>query len=490
MVARKLKNINTNSLPSNSNDNAVSSIAQLEVMAAPLWGGQLNHSSNELVQKITNTFNYDKRFYSIAIDSIKAQLRMNVKREAIPDTHGKKLIEALDQIKKEFSEGKSSFDGNIKNIYEHIHSRVNALAGASVDYFNVARSNTNQSAGDFRLWVREAYDKIDSSLQNLQAALIDKSEETVKTIFPVTTNGQLTQPSSLGHYLMAFVEMFARDRSRIKDNRKRMNESPYASGDAVGNSFNLNREMVSRILGFDKACNNSIDAISDRDFAFDFMSLAAISSIHLSRLAQDLISWHGTQNSYISFPNEFVNQSEVIPYRRDPEALTAIRGKSSQALGALAGVASAMKNLSLEFSNDYSEICNPVIESYDTLLNSINAMSVLISNFTINRKQMKEAASQSFSTALDLVDWLIQNTGANYKQAQAKSRQLIEFAIKKGKKLSLLELDEIKSVEPKANDDIYSVLIPSRAIISRRSGNGSNPVQIRKAIRAARRNHL
>jgi argininosuccinate lyase len=289
---------------------------------------------------------------------------------------------------------------------------------------------------------------------------------------------------------MAYVEMFARDRSRVKDGRKRMNESPFASGELVGNAFNLSREMVGRILGFDKACSNSIDAINDRDYVFDFLAFVSSCAVHLSRLAEELIYWHNTNNNYIAFSNAFVSQSQVLPYRRDPEVLGGIRGKAAKAIGSLTSSLSAIKNLKLAYANDYNELCEPVIDSYDSLLNSLNAMAALIADFTINRKQMKEAASSNFSTAIDLVDWLIQNAGLTPNKAQDKSRQIIEYAINKGKKLSLLEIEELKAIEPKITDDVYSVLIPSRAMISRRSGNGSNPVQIRKAIRAARRNYL
>lgn len=489
MVARKLKNLDTNLEAGSSNDN-LSSLIQVEgEMAIPLWGGH-SKGKNEPTQKIISTANFDKRLSAVAVESMKAQIKMHVKRNIIPESAGKAIAEALEIIKKELIDGKFVFDESAKNIYENIYSRVKHIAGNAVEWLNVARAQSNQTTGDFKLWVRDAYDTLDSSIQNLQAALIDKAEENVKTIFPGIAHDQLTQPASFGHHLMAYVEMFARDRSRVKDGRKRMNESPFASGELVGNAFNLSREMVGRILGFDKACSNSIDAINDRDYVFDFLAFVSSCAVHLSRLAEELIYWHNTNNNYIAFSNAFVSQSQVLPYRRDPEVLGGIRGKAAKAIGSLTASLSAIKNLKLAYANDYNELCEPVIDSYDSLLNSLNAMAALIADFTINRKQMKEAASSNFSTAIDLVDWLIQNAGLTPNKAQDKSRQIIEYAINKGKKLSLLEIEELKAIEPKITDDVYSVLIPSRAMISRRSGNGSNPVQIRKAIRAARRNYL
>jgi argininosuccinate lyase len=327
-------------------------------------------------------------------------------------------------------------------------------------------------------------------LQNLQAALIDKAEENVKTLFPGESHNQLTQPNSFGHHLMGYVEMIGRDRSRIKDARKRLNESPYGSGEVAGNNFNLNRDMVSRILGFDKVASNSVDAINDRDYAVDFSAFASTCAMHLSRIAQDFINWHNTQNGYISFSEAFVVQSQVVPYKRDPEFLEVIRGQAGKIYGGLVNILVVLKGLNLSYSCDLEQVAEPVMQSYDQLLNSINTMAAAIADFKIDRKKMKEAASQSFSTALDLVDWLVQNADMSLSQAQAKSREIIEYAIEKGKKLSLLEINELKSFSAKITEDIYSVLIPSRAMISRRSGNGSNPVQIRKAIRIAKRNYL
>jgi argininosuccinate lyase len=472
----------------NSNDNVVSSIAK-EALATPLWGGHFSKGANKFTQKLVATLGQDRRYYSVAIESLKAQMRMVFKRNVVAEAEGRVVIEVLDKLKKEIVDGKFVFDEG-KDIYECIYNKLKKANEKAAQWLNVARSSSNQVAGDLKLWVRDAYDTLDSSLQNLQAALIDKAEENVKTLFPGYSNNQLVQPISFGHFLMAFVEMFGRDRSRIKDARKRMNESPFVAGEIAGNSFNVSREMVARSLGFDKASSNSIDAIASRDFVVEFLSFAATSSMHLSRIAEEMLRWHNSQNNYIAFSNEFVTQSQVVPYKRDPEAVEMIRGKASKIYGALVCVLTTLKALPVQFSSDLKDLSEPVFESYDTLLNAVNAMSALIADFKINRKQMKEAASHSYSTAIDLVDWLIQNIGYTPEKAQEKSRQIIEYSINKGKKLSLLDLKELKAIEPKITDNIYSVLIPSRALISRRSGSGSNPVQIRKIIRAARRNYL
>lgn len=491
MVVRKLKSV-PSSTPdlSGSNDNISSSVSQLEAMATPLWGGHYIKGGNEFTHSLTSSLAYDKRFYSVTIESLKAQIKMHIKRHITPEVHGKALMDLLEKAKKEIFEGKFAFEENAKNIYDTLFNYVRKANPEASEWLNVARSETNQVAGDLKLWIRDAMDTLDSGLQNLQAALIDKAEENVKTIFPGNVHNQLTQPISFGHHLLAYVEAFGRDRSRIKDARKRLNESPYVSGEIAGNSFNCSREMVARMLGFDKAASNSIDAINNRDFAIEYQAFCSICAVNISRLSEEMIQWHSSQLNYIGFSNEFVSQSQFVPYRRDPEAIEMIRAKIGKVYGNLFHVLTILKSLSLEFTSDLKELAEPVFESYDTLSNSINAMSALIADLKINRKNMKEAATHSFSTAIDLVDWLIQETEISPNKAADVSRKIIEYAIEKGKKLSLLELTELQQIEPKITDEIYSVLIPSRAMIRRRSGNGSNPVQIRKAIRASRRNYL
>lgn len=470
------------------NDNLSQAADQL---ATPLWGGYYeDKGQNIYLKKISKSLPQDLRLYPSALNSLRAQIRMGVKRNIIPETEGKSIISSLDKVKKEFLEGKLPANDSALNTYDLIKARVVALSGKAAEWIEITSSEGSQVAGDTKLMIRDAYDAIEPAIQNLQAALIDKAEENVKAIFPGTTHSQLTQPISFGHFLMSFVEMFGRDRARIKDARKRMNESPFASGTIAGNSFNMNREMISRALEFDKACANSVDAMNSYDDAIEFATAASTCAVNISRLAQEMINWHSSRNCYISFSNDFVAQSEVLPYKRDPRALELIRSKAAKLIGLAASIQTLLAGSTMEFKADYTSISLSVIEIFDELLNAVHALSALVANFTINRKAMKEAASRNFSTAEDLVNWLINNASCSPKEAQNTSKKIIEFAINKNKKLSLLEIAELCKFNSKITDEIYSALIPSRAMISRRSGNGSNPVQIRKAIRAARRNFL
>lgn len=487
MVFKKAKLKKITDLNALSNDNATQAFKNKESLPQAVWNE--NNALSPVVAEYTTTISSDYQLYPYAIDSLKAQFKMHIKREIIPEYEGKQLVDALTKVEKELADIKSlnSYTGS---IYDLIEERIAEIAPEAYEWYSVARSQSAQNAGDIRLWMRGAIDVLDASMQKLQSNLIEKAEDTVKTIFPANSNSQLYQPTSFGHHLLAFIEMFGRDRDRLKNARERLNESPFGSGEIVGNSFNLNREMVARTLSFSGAMQNSVDAVCSRDFAIEFLSVIANSFVNISRLAGEMISWHNSRNNYIKFDSSLVMQSSVLPYKRDQFALEAMRAKASKSMGALMTLLSISKDLPLENSADYKEMTDVVMGAFKDLKGSISVLSMMISNFTLNRKAMKEAACKNFSTAQDLVDWIVQNSKVSIGEARSKARSIIDYAIEKDKKLSLLELSELKQFVPQADDDIYSVLIPSRAIISRRSGNGSNPVQIRKALRAAKRKYL
>ena len=471
------------------NDNAALFLDSEEVVM-PRWGSDFA-GKKDSVKKATCSQEYDRRMYAVAIESIKAQMRMHAKRHIISDAHASEIMKVLMKIKKEISEGKVAFDPSMQDIYEVIQNRVEEVLGKEVaDQMLVARSKSDQVAGDLRIWIRDAYDGLDASLQNLQSVLLDKAEENVKTIMPGFSNSQLTQPISFGHYLMSYVEMLTRDRSRIKDARVRLNESPYGSGDIGGSEFNLNRDSVARLLGFEGPTKNSIDSVASRDFVVEFLSCASMVSMHLSRLAEDIISMHANDNSFLSFSNDLITQHDVLPFRRDPEALEVVRGRTGSVYGALMNVLTVLKGLPTQFCHDLTMVSQPVFDVYDVVSNSADVVSAFVADCLINKRKLKEVATRSYSTATDLMNWMMINLGIPLARAEDLTRTIIEYSISKNKKLSLLSLEELQEIEPRITNDVYSVLIPSRAMISRRSGNGTNPVQIRKAIRFARRASL
>jgi argininosuccinate lyase len=489
MAFKKVKLKKIEDLTSLSNDNSTLSFEEKDEF---LNGFSLENENAALDPKVLSyisTLSDDYILYPHAIESLKAQFKMHVKRNIIPELEGKQLIEVLNKIHKELIGQKTPYT-NGRSIYELIAQKVKQMAPEAYKWYFIARSESSQNAGDMKLWVRNAIDVLDSSLQKLQSNLLDKSEETVKTIFPANANSQLYQPSSFGHHLMAFVEMLGRDRSRFKDTRDRLNKSPFGSGEIVGNSFNINRDMVAKALSFDESASNSVDAICSKDFLIEFAASIANTFTTISRLAGEMISWHSTRNRFINFDSSIVLYSSVLPYKRDQLSLESTRAKASKAFGSLMTLLSMCKDLPLEYSEDYKQMMEPTFAAFKDLNESLEIMAMMVSNFTINRKIMKEASCKHFSTAQDLVDWIVQKSQITPDEASKRAKNIINYAIEKDKKLSLLELDEIRKFEPLADDDIYSVLIPSRAIISRRSGNGSNHVQIKKSIRAAKRMYL
>ncbi|MDF3047987.1 MAG: argininosuccinate lyase [Candidatus Midichloriaceae bacterium] len=489
MAFKKVKLKKIEDLTALSNDNSTLSFKEKDEFLNGFSPENENAALDPKVFSYISTLGEDHVLFPHAIESLKAQFKMHIKRNIIPELEGKQLIEALNKINKELI-GQKTLNASNVSIYEFIAQKVKQMAPEAYKWYFIARSESAQTAGDVRLWVRNAVDVLDSSLQKLQSTLLDKSEETVKTIFPANANSQLYQPTSFGHHLLAFVEMFGRDRARFKDARDRINKSPFGSGEIVGNSFNINRDMVAKSLSFDSSMSNSVDAICSKDFLIEFVSSIATAFTTISRLAGEMISWHSTRNRFINFDSSIVVHSSVLPYKRDQLALESMRAKASKSFGSLMSLLSIVKDLPLEYSEDYKQMMEPAFSTFKDFNDSLEVMAMMVSNFTINRKIMKEASCKHFSTAQDLVDWIVQKSQITPDEASKRARDIINYAIEKDKKLSLLEIDEIRKFEPLADDDIYSVLIPSRAIISRRSGNGSNHVQIKKSIRAAKRAYL
>lgn len=488
MALKKIKANSTSESGANgqltsSNDNLTS---HLDSYALPLWGGHFGRGLNMLVDQATATLDFDRKYAMLAINSLQSEIRMKRKRKIVTEAEATSALATLDQVLKEITEGRLSME-RYGSIYEAIFERVREISHENFDALRTGHSLYSQIAGDLRCYVRESYVALEGSLQNLQASLIEKADENVKCIFPGIISNQLAQPTSFGLHLMAYVDMFGRDRSRIRDARKRMNESPYCSGDLAGNLFNLNREMVARGLEFERAISNSVDANNSRDFVLEFLSAISISINNLSRLTSDIISWASTEHGYISFSNEFIEQSQVTPFSRAPKALEAVRGRCVRVYGQLQAALTLLNSMPMNYSIELSQLGGMVNEVFDQAHICITTIAAAVADFKINRKRMKEAASHSYSTAKDLVDWLVIHCDLSITEAESKSRELIEYSINKGKKLSLLELSEIRSIVPGVDNEIYSVLIPSRSLIARRSGGGSNPVQLRKSIRAARR---
>lgn len=439
---------------------------------------------NKIGRTFLNNMKASGRLFSVILDSFSAETRMKVKRNIIPDAAGKKIIDALGTIRKELTDGSAKIDGNHSNIYSYIHARLSEILGETADYARIAYSQEDHNTGDLRAWVRNALDSLDSALQGLQEVLIGKAEENVKAVMPSSfaTPNPLT---TLGLIIAGYVEMLGHDRSRIQDWKKRHNSSPFGLMNLSGSMFPINREMTSRILGFE-----SVAITNSKDDVAEFASLAALMAMQLGNLASEMLTWQSPALGYIEFSNDFITQNHLMDSKRDPESLELIRAKTSRIYGSLMSTLSLIKGLSIGSSRDIQELSEIAFDIYDTLHSSLNMMTALVSNFIVNRKNIKESIQMHYPTTPDIMNWLIMELGMPVRQAENVTKGIIEMAITKGKKLSLLDLSELRTLDSRITKEIYSVLIPSRSIVSKRSSGGPGPVQLKKALRHMRRRYL
>ncbi len=369
-------------------------------------------------------------------------------------------------------------------------SRLPKGVGDAAGRLHTARSRNDQVATDFKLWVRDALDQLDADLKALQAVLIERADEHAATIMPGYTHLQTAQPVTLGHHLLAYVEMLGRDRGRVRDCRARANQSPLGSGALAGTSFPIDREMTAAALGFDGPMANSLDGVSDRDFALEYLSVASILAVHLSRLSEEIVVWANASLGFISLPDSFSTGSSMLPQKRNPDAAELVRAKSGRVIGALNGLLIVLKGLPLAYSKDMQEDKEPVFETADTLALCVAAMTGMMAEITFNEDAMRAAAKTGKSNAVDLADWLVQNLGTPFRQAHHITGQLVRLAEDKGCGLEDLTIDDMQAVEPGITEDIFRVLDIDKSITMRNSLGGPAPDRVREAVIAARRAYL
>ncbi len=476
---------------SKNNKQPISSLAKVEGIFQPLWGGYCTGNINNLSAQMLQSLSYDKRLYSAAIDVSKVQARMCMKRAIITETHCKQILAALDKIKREIANGNINLeDFSTNNIQDALKNLLQKEIGNVAEVSDIALSKAEHYVASMRLWIRDALDALDSALQNLQAALIDKAEANVKIILPTRLHSQYGQPVSLAHYLMAYVEMLGRDRSRISDIRGRTIQSPLGIYMGAGSSLDISRKMTAKMLDFESPILNSIDGIMDRDFVAEFIAASTICSTHLTKFVRDLISWQHADINFISIAEDFLSYDHILQRKRYPEILECIRAQNGNILGHLTNVIVTLSGTSDILARDYQEVVGPMISTYDILFNCINVVSAIVPHIIPNARKMREEAQSPLSLSPDILNWLLKNTTLNYNNAVVTTNNIINFAIAHKKKLSLLELSELQAIEPQITEGIRSVFIASRAVISRRSFGGSNPVQVKKTIRSSIRKHL
>ncbi|PKU22020.1 argininosuccinate lyase [Telmatospirillum siberiense] len=458
--------------------------------ASTIWGGRFAGGPSAVMQRINASIDFDKRLYAQDIRGSKAHCAMLVKVGVLSDADGQAILRGLDQILQEIESGRFTFSTALEDIHMNVESRLAELIGEAAGRLHTARSRNDQVATDFRLWVRDAVDGMEDALGRLQAALIDKAEQHAGTVMPGFTHLQAAQPVTFGHHLLAYVEMFGRDRSRLKDARVRMNECPLGAAALAGTSFPIDRHMTAAELAFDRPCANSLDAVSDRDFAMEFLAAAAICAVHLSRLAEELVLWTTAQFRFVSLSDGFTTGSSIMPQKRNPDAAELVRAKAGRVIGDLNALLIVMKGLPLTYSKDMQDDKEPVFEAADTLELSLAAMTGMITDLSVNTPRMKESAGAGYTTATDIADWLVRAANVPFRQAHHITGQIVRLAETRGIGLEQLSLPDLQSVDGRITADVFSVLGVEASAASRTSFGGTAPVNVAAAVQAARRRFL
>lgn len=447
-----------------------------------MWGGRFAAGPDAIMEAINASIGFDKRLYAQDIRGSRAHAAMLAAQGILTDSDAAAIREGLLTVLSEIEAGDFPFSTALEDIHMNVEARLKEIIGEPAGRLHTARSRNDQVATDFRLWVRDQCDAAGTALEALMRALVTQAEAHADWVMPGFTHLQTAQPVTFGHHMMAYVEMIARDRSRFADARKRMNESPLGAAALAGTGFPIDRQMTAEALGFDRPMANSLDAVSDRDFALEFLSASSICAVHLSRLAEELVIWSSAQFRFVAMSDKWSTGSSIMPQKRNPDAAELIRAKIGRILGATVALFTVMKGLPLAYSKDMQEDKEQVFDAADTLMLALAAMTGMISDLTVNRDKLEAAAANGFSTATDLADWLVRAAGLPFREAHHVTGTLVAMAEKKGVDLPDLSLAEMQSVNPAITEDIFRVLGVHNSVASRQSYGGTAPDQVRAQI--------
>ncbi len=440
-----------------------------------------------VMERINASIDFDRRLYAHDIAASRAHCDMLVARRIVPEADGREILKGLDRIEEEIASGAFSFIPALEDIHMHVEARLIELIGNAGGRLHTARSRNDQVATDLRLWVRDAIDETGRALASLQDALLTRAEEHAATIMPGFTHLQSAQPVTLGHHLLAYFEMFDRDRSRLTDCRRRLNRSPLGSGALAGTSLPIDRDMTAAALGFDGPTANSMDAVSDRDFAVEFLGCLSLCAVHLSRLAEETVLWSTAQFGFISLPDTLATGSSMMPQKRNPDAAELVRGKAGRVVGALNALLIVLKGLPLTYSKDMQEDKEPVFDAADSVALCIAAATAMVAGMTVHEAAMEEAAGRGRATATDLADWLVKELSMPFRQAHRVTARIVRLADSKGTDLEDVPLAEMRKIEPGITADAIAVLGVRNSVSSRVSHGGTAPDRVRRAVGEARR---
>jgi argininosuccinate lyase len=458
--------------------------------ANTMWGGRFAGGPAEVMERINASIDFDRRLYTQDIAGSKAHCEMLVRQKIISGEDGEAIGQGLDTILREIESGAFTFSAALEDIHMNVEARLAELIGPAAGRLHTARSRNDQVATDFRLWVREAIDGLEAGLKDLQAGLIDQAEAHAEAVMPGYTHLQAAQPVTMGHHLLAYVEMFGRDRGRLADCRRRLNECPLGAAALAGTSFPIDRAATAAALGFERPSANSIDAVSDRDFALEFLAAGAILAVHLSRFAEEVVVWCSQGFGFIALSDAFTTGSSIMPQKRNPDAAELVRAKAGRVIGALNALLVVMKGLPLAFCKDMQEDKEAVFDAADTLALSVAATAGMVRDMTPDTAALRAATAAGYITATDLADWLVRVLGLPFREAHHVTGALVKLAEDRGCNLADLDLAAMQGVHPGITEDIFEVLTVDKAVASRRSFGGTAPERVRAAAAAARERFL
>ncbi len=453
-------------------------------MSNKMWGGRFESGPAAIMEEINASIDFDKRMWRQDIRGSKAHADMLGATGILSMADVTSIRNGLDQIASEIESQTFTFSRSLEDIHMNIEARLKDIIGEAAGRLHTARSRNDQVALDFRLWVRDTVDELDGQLADLQKAMAEKAEAHAATVMPGFTHLQSAQPTTFGHHMLAYVEMLARDRSRLGDARKRMNECPLGAAALCGTSFPIDRAMTAAALGFDRPTANSLDSVADRDFALEVLATASITAVHLSRLAEEIVLWTTVQFGFVRLSDAFSTGSSIMPQKRNPDAAELVRGKAGRIIGALAALMITMKGLPLTYSKDMQEDKEPTFDALTNLSLVIAAMAGMIRDMEPDARRMKTAAGAGYATATDLADWLVRTQKMPFREAHHVTARIVGLASARSVGLEKLNIAEMQSVHQGITPEVFAVLGVEKSVRSRTSYGGTAPANVRRQAKA------
>ena len=447
-----------------------------------IWGTRIKKKTSTLFQKVGSSIDIDKRLYKEDIAGSIAHVEMLLKQKIISFKIKNKIVYGLQKIEKEMSKNKFEFNNKYEDIHMNIENKLFQIIGEEAGYIHTARSRNDQVITDFKIWIKSATKEINLNLDQVIKSTIKIAEKNIETIMPGFTHLKNAQPISFAHYLMAYVEMFKRDKRRFINNLESLNESPLGVAALTGTSFNIDRNYTAKKMGFSRPTNNSIDTVSDRDFVLDFLFSISVCSMHISRIAEELIIWNSDGFNLIHLSDKVVTGSSIMPQKKNPDLLEYLRGKTGTTYGNLFSMLTILKGLPISYFKDLQDDKEILFKSNDTLVDCLKIFNEILKNISPNKKKMYELADNGYITATDLADYLVKNHSMSFRKAYQKTAEIVNFAEKKKKKLKELKIEELKKIEPKLTNDVLKVFDLKNSVNSKKSYGGTSFENIKRMI--------